>query len=104
MAYTVAQRRHEFGVRMALGATGAQVLRLVARESTAVVGVGLGVGLGGALIAGRLVSGLLFAVNATDPASLAGGAAVLVAACALASWLPARRATRVDPMVALRSE
>jgi putative ABC transport system permease protein len=104
MAYSVAQRTQEIGVRVALGAGPAQVLGLIARESGALLGVGLSLGAFGALGATRLLSGLLFGIGTADPAAFAGAAALLALAAALATWVPARRATGVDPVVALRAE
>ena len=104
LAYTVTQRTREIGVRMALGARPAQALALVARESAAVVGIGLLIGCGGALLAGRLFAGLLFGVGPGDPFSLAAALVVLASVALAATLLPARRAARVDPVVALRAE
>ena len=103
-AYWVAQRTREIGVRMALGACGGDVVRLVLRQGLQAVAVGVSVGVGGSLLLGRTVQALLFGVSATDPPTLAGVAVVLVAVAGLAGYVPARRAARVDPMVALRSE
>jgi predicted permease len=104
LAYTVAQRTREIGVRMALGARPAQALALVARESGAVVGVGLLLGLGGALATARLFAGLLFGVGPADPIALTAALVVLGTVAVAATLLPARRAARVDPVVALRAE
>ena len=104
LAYTVAQRKREIGVRMALGARPVQALALVARESGAVVGVGLLVGLGGALATARLFAGLLFGVGPADPIALTAAFVVLGTVALAATLLPARRAARVDPVVALRAE
>jgi len=89
---------------MALGASGGDVLRMVLREGMRLIGSGLLIGIAGALLASRLVGSLLYEVSATDPATFVGAAAVLGAAGLLASYLPARRATRVDPMITLRYE
>jgi putative ABC transport system permease protein len=104
MAYSVARRTSEIGVRMALGASRTSVLRLVLRQGmmTAVVGVVLGIATSLALT--RTIGSLLFGMSPTDPLTFAGVALVLVAAAMLASYLPARRASQVDPMVALRYE
>ena len=104
LSYAVTQRTREIGVRMALGARPAQALALVARESAAVVGAGLAVGSLGALLAARLYAGLLFGVRPSDPLSLVLALLVLGAVGLAASLLPARRAARVDPAVALRAE
>ncbi|HWE24075.1 MAG TPA: FtsX-like permease family protein, partial [Myxococcales bacterium] len=104
LAYTVAQRTREIGVRMALGAAPAQALALVARESAVVVGAGLLLGLAGALVTARLFAGLLFGVGPADPISLIAALVVLAGVAAGATLLPARRAARVDPVVALRAE
>jgi putative ABC transport system permease protein len=104
MAHSVAQRTHEIGVRMALGAQRLGVVALVARESLALVGAGALVGLAGSLVLARLMTQLLYGVDPADPIALAGSVGVLAAVAALATYLPVRRASRVDPMVALRYE
>jgi len=104
IAYTVALRTREIGVRMALGATGRHVVRMVLREGLVLTAVGVAIGLGGALFASRLLRTLLFEVSPTDPLALAGGAVLLGLVAMVACVVPARRATRVDPMVALREE
>jgi putative ABC transport system permease protein len=104
LAYTVSQRTREIGVRMALGARPAQALALVARESAAVVCVGLLLGLGGALVTARVFAGLLFGVGPADPLALTAALVVLGAVALAATLLPARRAANVDPVVALRAE
>lgn len=104
MSYSVAQRTHEIGVRMALGAQPATVLGMVLRRGLVLTAIGLVIGLGGALALGRLVQSLLFSTSASDPLTLTVGAALLLAVALLASYLPARRATRVDPLIALRYE
>jgi putative ABC transport system permease protein len=103
-AYAVTQRTREIGVRMALGAAGPQVVGAFVRDGLRLVAVGLAVGLVGALGAGRLIASQLYDVRPGDPATLAVTAATLAVVAVLASYLPARRATRVDPMTALRSE
>jgi ABC-type antimicrobial peptide transport system permease subunit len=89
---------------MALGATAADVRGLVLGEGLRLAGLGAAIGLASALLATRLLRGLLFGVHALDPASMLGAALLLVGVSALASYLPARRATRVDPVAMLRSE
>jgi predicted permease len=104
LAYLVARRRREIGVRIALGARTADVLRLVVGRGLALAGGGVLLGTGGALVLTRFMRGILYNVAPTDPATFAAVAVALLAASALASWLPARRAARVDPSVALRAE
>ncbi len=100
----VRQRRAEIAIRVALGATASDVRRLVLGEGLRLAGTGAAIGLVGALAAARLLRSLLFGVTPLDPVSVLGAAALLVGASSLASWLPARRATRVDPVVVLRTE
>ncbi|HMD96186.1 MAG TPA: ABC transporter permease [Terriglobia bacterium] len=104
ISYSVAQRTHEIGVRMALGAERTSVLWLVVGKGFALAIVGVGVGLAGALALTRFLSSLLFGVRPTDPGILIGVSLILTAVSLLASYIPARRAARVDPMVALRYE
>jgi putative ABC transport system permease protein len=104
MSFAVAQRTHEIGLRMALGAGAQQVLGLVLREGMLLALVGLGVGLLGTYFVGRLMKTVLYQVNAIDPAAIGAVAAVLMLSALLACYIPARRATQVDPMVALRDE
>jgi putative ABC transport system permease protein len=104
MAYSVAQRTGEMGVRMALGAQTSNVLGLVLAEGLRLAVLGAAIGLAGSFFAARLLSGMLFGVTPSDPLTFAGVAIVLILVALLACYIPARRATRVDPLVALRYE
>ncbi len=104
LSYLAGQRTHEIGVRMALGADGGDVARLVARQAVVVVGIGLALGLGLALAVARVMQGLLFGVRATDPATYAVAVLGLAGVATLAMCAPIRRAMRVDPAAALRAE
>ena len=104
MAEWAAQRTREIGLRMALGATAGGVRWLVLRQALVVVVAGLVVGLPASLAGGRLLSGFLFGIEPTDAATLGASALALAALAALAAYLPARRASRVTPMAALRAE
>jgi ABC-type antimicrobial peptide transport system permease subunit len=103
-SYLVAQRTREVGVRLALGARPAQVVGMVVRQGMIVAMIGLGAGLAVALVAGRLMTGLLYGVSPYDIATLASVTAVIGAATLIANWLPALRASHVDPLTALRSD
>jgi len=104
VAFSVTRRTREIGVRIALGATPANVLWLFLKQMAVLVGAGVIIGTGGALAATRLLSTMLYDVKPADPLAFAAAAAVLMATAAIAAWLPARRATHVDPMTALRYE
>ncbi len=103
MAYNVTQYAHEIGVRMALGARGADVLRLVLGQGVKLTVFGVVVGLPAAMVLSRLMESLLFGVSATDPTTFVGVPLLLTLVALLAAWIPARRASRVDPMIALRN-
>jgi putative ABC transport system permease protein len=104
MAYTFSQRTHEIGVRMALGAQPRDILRMALSEGMSLVGLGLGVGLVGALVLTRFLRSMLYAVTPNDPLTFSALAALLAAVALLACFIPAHRATQVDPLVALRDE
>ena len=104
MAYNGQRRTREIGVRLALGARRRQIVGMMLNQGMRMLGIGLLVGLGGALAASRVLRSLLFEVSATDPSIYIGVAVVLTVAAAVACWVPARRASRVNPMITLRSE
>ena len=104
LSYQVARRTHEIGIRMALGAEPRQVLRDVLERGLTLATLGVAVGLAGAVAATRLIKTWLFGVSPTEPTILAAISVVLVLVALAACWIPARRATKVDPMVALRYE
>jgi ABC-type antimicrobial peptide transport system permease subunit len=104
MSYLVGRRTQEIGVRMALGATRGNVLRMILGEGLRVVLIGVGLGLIEALLLGRLVKSLLFGIQPADPLTFLSAAALLTLVALAACYIPARRAMRVDPIVALRHE
>ena len=104
MAYGVTRRTQEIGVRLALGAQPAEVMALVLRQGMVTVGIGLAFGLAGTLILARLLRSLLFEISPTDPVTIAAVIFILAGVAVLACSLPACRAARIDPMVALRYE
>lgn len=104
LAFQVARRTHELGVRIALGASRANLRSLVVRDLVIVLGAGITIGTAGALAAAGLARTLLFGMTPSDPAAFVVAAATLAGAAILAAWLPARRASRVDPVIALRHE
>ncbi|HSF23866.1 MAG TPA: ABC transporter permease [Blastocatellia bacterium] len=104
MSYGVARRTNEIGIRMALGASAPRVTRMVMRETMVVVLIGIALGLGGAVATTRLISAMLFGLAPTDPVTISFAILLMVGVAALAGYLPARRAAKVDPMIALRYE
>ncbi len=104
IAYTVARRTREVGVRMALGARPQDVLRMVLRERSVLTALGVALGLMGAFVVSRLLAGLLYGVRSNDPAVFVVAPVVLTAVALLASLVRARRAARVDPLIAMRAE
>ena len=104
MAYNVTRRTQEIGVRIALGAARQNVLSMILRETLRLTSIGLAIGIASALSVSQLIGNMLYGVSAQDPVTLAAVSILLTAVAALAGWIPARRATRVDPMVALRYE
>jgi putative ABC transport system permease protein len=104
LAYFVGQRAREIGVRMALGAAGSEVVRMVMWQGLKPISVGTAIGVAGSLIFGGLLEKMLYGVSAADPLVLVCVPVVLLGAALLASYIPARRATRIDPIVALRCD
>jgi putative ABC transport system permease protein len=104
VAYAASQRTREIGIRIALGAQRSAVLRLVLSHGMALAALGVGVGLGGALLLSRYFAGMLFGVTAADPLTYGAVAGLFFSATVTASFVPAHRATRVDPVIAIRQE
>jgi len=104
LSYSVTQRTRELGIRVALGATRGDVLRLIVRQEILLTAIGLAIGLAASFALTRLMTSLLYGVSPTDPMTLAVIALLLIAVALLACWIPARRATKIDPVVALRFE
>lgn len=104
MAYAAQQRTRELGLRIALGATPRQAMALLIRKGLTLAGAGILVGLGGAVIVGRLIASMLFGVSALDPVTFVGGPILLAAVAAVACYVPARRAQRLDPIAAINAD
>jgi putative ABC transport system permease protein len=104
MSYTVAQQTREIGIRIALGAKRGDVLKMTVKQGLKLVGLGLVIGLPSAFILTRVMSSLLFGISATDPITFLSISLVVLAVALLASYIPALRATKVDPMIALRAQ
>jgi ABC-type antimicrobial peptide transport system permease subunit len=104
MAYSVAQRTREIGIRMALGAIPRQILSMVLREASSLSAAAIALGVGASFLATRFVKSMLFGIAPSDPATLWGATALLMFVALAASWIPARRAANVQPMEALRRE
>ena len=104
LAYAVARRTREIGIRMALGAPRSGVMALMLRGAQVPLAMGIALGMPMAWVASRAIDSMLFGLTATDTAAIGGAVVILLGVAHLAAWLPARRAARVDPLIALRSE
>lgn len=104
LAWRVTQHTREIGIRMALGAQRRDVLKLIMVNGMSMAGLGVLIGIAGALVARKFITALLYGISATDPLTFAGIAVLLLLVAAVACWVPARRATKVDPLIALRYE
>ncbi len=104
LAYSVSQRTREIGIRMAIGAASADILKMVMREGLILTAIGVAIGLAGSFALTKVVSGLIFGVSATDPVTFGGCVVMLAIAAAAASLIPARRAASLEPLEALRVE
>jgi putative ABC transport system permease protein len=104
LAYSVAQRTNEIGIRMALGAAQSSIFKLVIGQAMTLVAISVSIGLAGAFAATRLLNSLLFGISAWDPITFSAIVMLISLVAFLASWIPARRASRVDPIIALRTE
>jgi putative ABC transport system permease protein len=104
ISYAVSRRTHEIGVRMALGATPRSVVRLIVGQGMRVVAVGVAVGLAGALLVTRLMTNVVYGIRVTDPVTYAAVSVLLVVVALVASYVPARRATRIDPLASMRTD
>jgi putative ABC transport system permease protein len=104
ISYSTKRRAHEIGVRMALGAQARDVIKLIVRQGMTLAVMGVAIGVGAALVLTRLMSSLLYGVSATDPVTFSAVALSMACVALLACWIPARRATKADPMAALRCE
>jgi putative ABC transport system permease protein len=104
MSYATAQRTHEIGIRMALGAQHREIMTMVLREGMALALIGLGIGLAGAFAVTRILSSLLYEINTRDPFTFVAVSLLVVLVALSACYIPARRATQLDPMIVIRSE
>src|SRR5262249_48366918 len=104
ISYSVSLRTQEIGIRMALGASAGNVQARIVLQTLTLAAIGMALGVGASWLLGRSLSGLLYGVTATDPVTFAAMLIVLTLVASLAGWLPARRASRIDPLVALRAE